>query len=65
MITASVIKGLKILVHDVINLLCYDNETMFTMLTYKTPKLLSYKNQSIDLQSKSFDLFLYNADFGV
>ena len=30
-----------------------------------TPKLLSYRNQSIDLQSKSIDWFLYDGNFGV
>ena len=28
-------------------------------------KLQSYKNQSIDLQSKSIDRFLYASNFGV
>ena len=30
-----------------------------------TPKLPSYRNQSIDLQSKSIDWFLYDGNFGV
>ena len=29
------------------------------------PKLLSYKNQSVDLLCKSIDGFLYDGNFGV
>ena len=34
-------------------------------LTNKTPKFLSYRNQSIDLLCKSIDWFLYDCNFGV
>ena len=34
-------------------------------LTRETPKLPSYRNPSIDLQSKSIDCFLYDDSFGV
>ena len=35
------------------------------LLTHWTPKLPLYQNQSIDLQSKSIDWFLYDGNFGV
>ena len=34
-------------------------------LTHETLKLSSYRNQLIDLQSKSIDWFLYDGNFGV
>ena len=34
-------------------------------LIHYTPKVPSYRNQSIDLQSKSVDWFLYDGNFGV
>ena len=34
-------------------------------LIHQTLKLLLYRNQSIDLQSKSIDCFLYDVNFGV
>ena len=37
----------------------------FHSLTHQTPKLPSHRNQSIDLQSKSIDWFLYDGNFGV
>ena len=36
-----------------------------SILTHETPKLPSYKNQSINLQSKSIDWFLCDGNFGV
>ena len=34
------------------------------MLTHQMPKLPSYRNQSIDLHTKSADWFLYHGNFG-
>ena len=34
-------------------------------LTHQTPKLSSYRNQSIDLQGKLIDWFQYDGKFGV
>ena len=34
------------------------------LLTHQTPKLPLYRNQSIDLFSKSVDWFLYDDNFG-
>ena len=34
-------------------------------LTHETPKLPSYRNQSIDLLCKSICWFLYDGNFGV
>ena len=35
------------------------------LLTHSTPKMPSYRNQSINLQRKSIDWFLYHSNFGV
>ena len=35
------------------------------LLTHYTPKVPSYRNQSIDLQNKSIDWFLYDGNFSV
>ena len=37
----------------------------FQTVEVLTPKLSSYGNQSIDLQNKSIDWFLYDDNFGV
>ena len=34
-------------------------------LTHEIPVLLSYRNQSIDLRSKSIDWFLYEGNTGI
>ena len=39
--------------------------TMSHLLIHQTPKLPPYRNQPIDLQSKSIDWFLYGGNFGV
>ena len=35
------------------------------VLAYLTSKFISYRNQSINLQSKSIEWFLYDQNFGV
>ena len=42
-----------------------DREKLGLWLSHETSKLASYRNQSIDLQSKSIDWFLYDANFDV
>ena len=37
----------------------------YVIVTDQTPKLPSYRNQSIDLQGKSIDWFLYDGNFSV
>ena len=39
--------------------------TDLLLLTHETPKLPSYRNQSIDLPCKSIGWFLYDGNFGV
>ena len=39
--------------------------TSLPALTHETPKLPSYRNQSIDLLCKSTDWFLFDGNFGV
>ena len=36
-----------------------------SILTHQTPVLPSYRNQSIDLRSKSVDWFLYENNTGI
>ena len=37
----------------------------YNILNHYTPKLPSYRNQSIDLQIKSTDWFLYDGNYGL
>ena len=45
------------------NELIEESETVES-LTHQTPKLPTYRNQLIDLQSKSIDWFLCDSNFG-
>ena len=40
----------------------FESGTVIFLLTYQIPVLHSYRNQSIDLHSKSIDWFLYECN---
>ena len=45
-------------------MVCKSVNLFFTQLTHEVPVLPSYRNQSIDLHSKSVDCFLYEGNTG-